>query len=420
MLDSAALQQLVEQQIQKEVTDRVTATLTQEWADRVEGNAVKFIQDRIVAKFANSEAMPELIAAVKSSVKELFVSGHIPGLGQYVDYDYIKKSVDDSTQSLVQQAIAELTIDPAWLEKIENSVNQIAGQRVLAKLSGTDIRPMVQQYVDSVVKSLNTNIFKGIESQSNKVELTILDDHVVVEKQFTAKDIEAVDSLTVKNLIVKGTVNTDNRSWNELSDTIGEKAFEKISDAWRESLIQQVRDSITQQGVDFKNIKVNGELLVDNDKLSSGITQSQLQSVGKLKSLTVVGDTSLSGTVNVSKNRVGINTDTPEMALSLWDEEVAVVAGKFKSNVGYIGTARKQGLVVGINKNPVVEIDEDGLTAIKQLQVGIHRISHASEVPGYAGTKGDIVFNATPTVDSPVFAWQCLGGYRWKVIKAVE
>jgi hypothetical protein len=420
MLDSAALQQLVEQQIQKEVTDRVTATLTQEWADRVEGNAVKFIQDRIVAKFANSEAMPELIAAVKSSVKELFVSGHIPGLGQYVDYDYIKKSVDDSTQSLVQQAIAELTIDPAWLEKIENSVNQIAGQRVLAKLSGTDIRPMVQQYVDSVVKSLNTNIFKGIESQSNKVELTILDDHVVVEKQFTAKDIEAVDSLTVKNLIVKGTVNTDNRSWNELSDTIGEKAFEKISDAWRESLIQQVRDSITQQGVDFKNIKVNGELLVDNDKLSSGITQSQLQSVGKLKSLTVVGDTSLSGTVNVSKNRVGINTDTPEMALSLWDEEVAVVAGKFKSNVGYIGTARKQGLVVGINKNPVVEIDEDGLTAIKQLQVGIHRISHANEVPGYAGTKGDIVFNATPTVDSPVFAWQCLGGYRWKVIKAVE
>lgn len=420
MLDSAALQQLVEQQIQKEVTDRVTATLTQEWADRVEGNAVKFIQDRIVAKFANSEAMPELIAAVKSSVKELFVSGHIPGLGQYVDYDYIKKSVDDSTQSLVQQAIAELTIDPAWLEKIENSVNQIAGQRVLAKLSGTDIRPMVQQYVDSVVKSLNTNIFKGIESQSDKVELTILDDHVVVEKQFTAKDIEAVDSLTVKNLIVKGTVNTDNRSWNELSDTIGEKAFEKISDAWRESLIQQVRDSITQQGVDFKNIKVNGELLVDNDKLSSGITQSQLQSVGKLKSLTVVGDTSLSGTVNVSKNRVGINTDTPEMALSLWDEEVAVVAGKFKSNVGYIGTARKQGLVVGINKNPVVEIDEDGLTAIKQLQVGIHRISHANEVPGYAGTKGDIVFNATPTVDSPVFAWQCLGGYRWKVIKAVE
>jgi hypothetical protein len=420
MLDSAALQQLVEQQIQKEVTDRVTATLTQEWADRVEGNAVKFIQDRIVAKFANSEAMPELIAAVKSSVKELFVSGHIPGLGQYVDYDYIKKSVDDSTQLLVQQAIAELTIDPAWLEKIENSVNQIAGQRVLAKLSGTDIRPMVQQYVDSVVKSLNTNIFKGIESQSDKVELTILDDHVVVEKQFTAKDIEAVDSLTVKNLIVKGTVNTDNRSWNELSDTIGEKAFEKISDAWRESLIQQVRDSITQQGVDFKNIKVNGELLVDNDKLSSGITQSQLQSVGKLKSLTVVGDTSLSGTVNVSKNRVGINTDTPEMALSLWDEEVAVVAGKFKSNVGYIGTARKQGLVVGINKNPVVEIDEDGLTAIKQLQVGIHRISHANEVPGYAGTKGDIVFNATPTVDSPVFAWQCLGGYRWKVIKAVE
>lgn len=420
MLDSAALQQLVEKQIQKEVTDKVTATLTQEWADRVEDNTVKFIQDRIVAKFANSAAMPELVAAVKSSVKELFASGHMPGLGQYVDYDYIKKSVDDSTQLLVQQAINELTIDPTWLEKIENSVNQTASQRVLARLNGTDIRPIVQQYVDSIVKSLNSEVFKGIQSRSDKVELTVLDDHVVVEKQFTAKDIEAVDSLTVKNLIVKGTVNTDNHSWNELSDTISEKAFEKISADWQQTLVQQVRDLITEHGIDFKNIKVDGELLVDGNRLSSGITESQLQSVGKLKSLTVSGNASLSGTMNVSKNRVGINTDTPEMALSLWDEEVAVVAGKFKSNVGYIGTARKQGLVVGINKTPVVEIDENGLTAIKQLQVGIHRISHASEVPGYSGTKGDIVFNSTPTVESSVFAWQCLGGYRWKVIKAVE
>lgn len=420
MLDPKALQQLVEQQVQQEVSQKITQALNEAWLKTVEDNAIKFIQDRIVAKFANSSALPELVEAVKTSVKDLFSTGQIPGLGQYVDYDYIKKSVDDSTQILIQQAMNELVIDPTWLEKVEKSVNQTASQRVLAKLSTTDIRPIVQQYVDSVVRSINTDVFRGIESQSKKVELTVLDDHVVVEKQFTANNIEAVESLTVKNLIVKGVVNTDNRSWDELADTIGNRAFEKTTAEWKEMLIQQVRDSITEQGVDFKNIKVDGELLVSDGKLSSGIQQSQLQSVGILKSLTVDGDTKLNNTMKIANKRVGINTDDPEMALSLWDEEVAVVAGKFKSNTGYIGTARKQGLIIGINKNPSIEISEAGLTAIKQLQVGIHRISHGNEVPGYSGTKGDIVFNAVPSIENPVFAWQCLGGFRWKVIKAVE
>lgn len=420
MLDTAAVQQLVQEQIKKEVSDRITESLNEAWLKSVEDRAIKFIQDRIVMEFANSGAMPELISAVKTSVRELFDSGHIPGLGNYVDYERLKSSVDERTQLLVNRAIDELTIDPVWLSKVETSVNQTASQKVLAKLSNTDIRPIVKEYIDDIVKSLNTNVLSSIQSQSEKLELTLLDDHVVVENQFTARDINAVNTLTVKNLVVKGTVNTDNESWNELAEVVSKKTFSVLNEQWRNELIQQVRDSITVQGIDFNNIKIDGELLVDNGRLSSGITDSNLTSVGTLKTLSVAGDTKLSNTVNISNRRVGINTEEPEMALSLWDEEVSVVAGKFKNNIGYIGTSRKQGLVIGINKTPSIEINDTGLTAIKQLQVGIHRISHGNEVPGYAGTKGDIVFNANPTVENPVFAWQCLGGYRWKLIKAIE
>lgn len=420
MLDTAALQQLVEQQIKQEVSTRISQALNEDWLKSVEKNAIEFIQNRIVMEFANSGALPELVAAVKTSVQELFSSGQIPELGQYVDYDLIKTTVNESTRLLIEKAIDELTLDPVWLTKVETSVSQAASQRALAKLSGTDIRPIVQQYVKEVVESINKTVFAGIQSQSKNIELTVLDNHVVVENQFTAKDIEAVNSLTVKNLVVKGAINTDNVSWNELANTIGEKAFEKINAKWKETLIEQVRDSITAQGVDFKNVKINGEFLIADGRLSSGVKESSLQSVGTLKSLTVSGDTRLSNTINISNKRVGINTEDPEMALSLWDEEVSVVAGKFKNNIAYVGTSRKQGLVIGINKTPTIEINDTGLTAIKQLQVGLHRISHGNEVPGYAGTKGDIVFNANPTVENPVFAWQCLGGYRWKLIRAVE
>lgn len=420
MLDNKALQQLVEQQVKTEVADKIQQIMSEEWLKTVEADAIKFIQDRIVAKFANSEAMPELIDAVKTSVKDLFHSGKIPGLSQYIDYGFITRTVNDSTQDLIKQAIAELTLDPVWLEKIQTVVDQHATQRVLASLSGTDIRPIIKHSVDEVVASLNATIFKGIQTDSESVELTVLDDHVVVENNFTAKDISAVNSLTVKDLVVKGSINTDNRAWQELANTLGQRAFEKLDAKWKESLIAQVKDAITDQGIDFNKVKIDGDLLVDNGRLASTITQSNLRSVGTLSSLTVLGETSLNETVSVVKKRMGINTPEPDMALSIWDEEVTISAGKFKSQTGFVGTTRKQALAIGVNKTPAIEINDVGLTAIKQLQVGIHKFSHGNEVPNYSGTKGDIVFNANPSIENPVFAWQCLGGFKWKVIRAVE
>lgn len=420
MLDSNALEKLVEQQIKVEVAEKIQQIMSEQWLNAVEADAIKFIQDRIVAKFSNSEAMPELVEAVKTSVKDLFHSGKIPGLSQYIDYDFITRTVNDTTQDLIKQAISDLTLDSVWLEKIQTVVDQHATQRVLASLSSTDIRPIIKQAIEETVSNLNTSIFKGIQSNSESVELTVLDDHVVVENNFTAKDISAVNSLTVKDLVVKGSINTDNNSWHELENTLSERTFEKLNDKWKESLISQVKDAVTEQGIDFNKVKISGELLVDSGKLASTITESNLRSVGTLSKLKVTGDTSLGDTMSVAKRRVGINTPDPDMALSVWDEEVTISAGKFKTQTGFIGTTRKQALAIGVNKTPAIEINDSGLTAIKQLQVGVHRFSHGNEVPNYSGTKGDIVFNANPTVDNSVFAWQCLGGFKWKLIKAVE
>lgn len=420
MLDTTALQQLVEQQVKKEVADRVAQSLNEAWLKTVETDAIKFIQDRIVAKFANSEAMPELINAVKSSVTELFHSGKIPGLAQYIDYGFITQSINHTTQDLVKQSVNELTLDPVWLEKIETVINQQVVQKTIAGLSSIDLRVIIKQSVDEAVNSLKTTIFKSIQSQSEAVELTVLDQHVVVENNLTAKDITAVNSVVVKDLVVKGSINTDNQSWTALANKISDQTFNKLNEDWKTALVAQVKDAISGQGIDFSNVKVDGVSLIDNGKLSSSIVDSNLRSIGTLQKLNVSGTASLNDTVTVNKHRVGINTQEPDMALSLWDEEITISVGKLKSQTGFVGTTRKQGLAIGVNKTPAIEISDEGLTAIKKLQVGLHRISHGTEVPNYSGTKGDIVFNATPTIDNTVFAWQCLGGFKWKVIRAVQ
>jgi len=165
---------------------------------------------------------------------------------------------------------------------------------------------------------------------------------------------------------------------------------------------------------------VGGQKVIDGNQLTGTVTESKLKSVGILKTLTVNGEARFNNnTVTVLNRRLGVNTDTPEKALSVWDEEVSVVIGKHKTNQAYVGTNRDQALVLGVNREPQLEIATDGLTTIKKLRVGLHKISHDTQVPGWSGTRGDLVFNTSPGADR-VFAWVCLGAHRWQTLKSAE
>jgi len=258
----------------------------------------------------------------------------------------------------------------------------------------------------------------GIKDQATQTQLTIMDDHTVFENNLTARDLTIANSAQIQNLVVTGSINTDNYAWDSLSADIAEKTFARVTGAWQKELIQQVSEHIKTNGIEFGQVTIGGELLISDDRLSNTIKETSIQSTGPLRSLQVLGGTSLNETLTVNRKRVGVNTEEPEMALSIWDEEVAINIGKHKEKTAYIGTSRTQGIAFGTNRTAHVEITADGLTQIKKLQVGLHRISHDTQVPGYSGTKGDIVFNANPTTN--VFAWVCLGAYKWQPLKSAE
>ena len=192
-----------------------------------------------------------------------------------------------------------------------------------------------------------------------------------------------------------------------------------MTEDWTSGLVQQVTEQIQQNGIEFDQVTVGGQKLIDGNSLSNTITETNIQSVGPLKKLMVSGEAHINETFTVVNRRVGVNTVEPEMALSVWDEEVSVVIGKNKAKQAYVGTNREQGIAIGVNRTPQIEIDTDGLTRIKKLQVGVHRIAHDVKVPGWSGTRGDIVFNANPA-DDAVFAWVCLGAFKWKPLRSVE
>jgi hypothetical protein len=345
--------------------------------------------------------------------------------GITVDPNLVQRLVEQAVETNINKLVDQICADPDWTARVERLINQATVQETMSRLSAIDIGPTIKQRVDERMAVFTDSLLKnftstGILDQSTKRELTVMDDVVVVENCLTANSIEAVDSVRVQNLVVTGSINTDNESWSALASDISQKTLDQLTAEWNKDLVDQVVKQIQNHGIDFEEVRINGEKVIDGNQLNRVVTESNLQSVGTLKTLTVHGEAKFNNdTLNVLNKRLGVNTDSPEKALSVWDEEVSVVIGKHKLNQAYIGTNREQGVVIGVNREPQIEINIDGLTKIKQLQVGLHKISHSTQVPGWSGTRGDMVFNASPGADR-VFAWVCLGSYNWQVLKSAE
>lgn len=353
---------------------------------------------------------------------------NVESLTQTIE-EQIKLSVDSSVQVHVANIIQQLALDSKWISKIETLVNQNYIQKFSDKLHTLDVDDLVVKHLDSAIDRWQDRLkqdFKthGIADYATSRQLTVMDDAVVVEKGIGSRsllveqDATINGSLVVQNLAVKGTVNTDNRAWQDLARSMSDITMQRLTDEWRAQLVEQVIDLAKTKGIEFDQVMIEGKPIVDGSTLNSCITESSLTQVGELETLVVKGTTQLSNTVTVKNKRLGINTEDPEMAFSVWDEEVSLIAGKLSKQQGYLGTARLQNLAIGVNRIPQIELDADGTTTIKKLRLERHRISFGTQVPNYSGTRGDIVFNSDPKPDS-AFAWQCLGGLRWQVIKGV-
>ena len=337
-------------------------------------------------------------------------------------------AIDNAIQDLVNKTIDSLVLDPAWVAKIESIVNQSYAQRFARHISTVDIESMVVKYLEEGVdrwqeKLKNNFKTNGITDDSASCQLTVMDGVVVIENSAVARNLTVIEdsdmqgTLTVKNLVVKGAINTDNRSWRDLSNHIVDITLERVNEQWREDLIKEVVVLAKTQGINFNEVLINDKPLIVDNTLNSSITQTNIEKTGVLKDLTVLGEACFNdNTVSVLNRRVGINTRTPEMALGLWDDEVSVLIGKLSQNNAFVGTGRGQSLSLGTNRIPHLEINTDGLVTVKKLQIDRFQIGHATSVPGHSGTKGDLLINSDFKQDQP-FAWICLGGFRWQPLK---
>lgn len=430
MIESKNMEDFVQDQIRSAVDHFVSSVITDEaWMQALEQRIIRHVQDRISARFANIETVPDLVSAVKTSVRDLMTQGHVPGIDRYVDQLTITQTIDRAVEQQIARSIDLLAADPAWITKMETVINQNYMRRVSEWISTRDIDSMVASLIDASVDRWQDRLKKdfvtrGIHDGADDMELTLTPGEVRVTNKlscndFIANSAEVQGVLSVQDLVLRGTINTDNHSWNELSNHIAQDTLALITDQWRRDIVDGVLEAAKTSGIEFQDVIVRGLPLIENGSLNPAIRHSQLESLGTLARLSVSGEVDLTATVHVRNRRVGINTLDPEMALSVWDEEVSLVAGKFKQHHAFLGTSRSHNISFGVNRKPYLEIDTDGLVTVKNFRIDRHRISFATQVPGYSGTRGDIVFNSDPNDNQP-FAWVCLGAFRWKPLTSAS
>jgi len=404
LIDQNAIAALVQQQITEAVKAQISLLLADPtWVDRMEKRAVDVLANKIEARFARLNEDPELSQAVHSGIRSLFEHGFVPDISRYVDSKKFQQSVDSGVQIAVTDVIANLSLDPVWLTRVETMVNQQMHVKVNKYISEIRIEQTVADAFDGALDrwlernpGIRTN---GMDDQAQQTELTVMDGTVVVEGELAASRVSIVNdaviqgNLTVGDLDITGGIKVTEPAWNQISARAADMALDNLTEEWRQNLVNDIANQIKSRGINLNQVLINDQPLVTDGGLNPAIQHSNLQTVGTLKELSVA------------------------TAISVGGDAAPVVIGP-KDGVAWIGSSTKP-LVLGTAEQPQITMDVDGVTAINQLKIGDLRVGFAAQVPGYRGQRGDIVFNSAPAPGAP-FAWQCLGAFNWQTIKGAS
>ena len=409
MLDNKALAKLVDEEVKRTVQLEVSSALNNtEWLGGLESKIITHVQDRITARFSNIQTVPDLVETVKSSVNKLFEEGFVPDIEHMVDNVLLVQAVDHAIEKLISKTVDDLVFDKKWIEKIHNQIARDAGDRIRKGLQQEDVYGILRNVVLENTSLIHEDLDRELVIENG---IVVVQKHLAAETLNTDSDVNVGGALVVEgDLAVKGRISLSNPSFKELSEVIEANAIDALKKDFINETSNNIREQI-QDGLNVKNILVRGESLVDNDTLSSSITKTSIVQVGTLNSLNVGTE------LHVNNKRVGINTNAPRSALSVWDSEIEIDIGKRSQNIAQIGTSKAHDLSIITNNKEQMKIDKDGLVSVNKLRIGRNRISTHNETPGWSGSKGDIVFNYNFKPGDP-FAWICLGAFRWQELKS--
>ena len=282
----------------------------------------------------------------------------------------------------------------------------IAGEAINPKgleLTGNNIK-------GGIIKNFSSD---GIEDKSSSVQMTLLDQGVVIENKIISLGLEVKGQTVIEgDLHIKGNVPMTNDFFQRIITNTVDATRASIGADLFEGYSHSIFERISLEGLDLSKIKLNGESIIDGNKLTYGITDTNITKLGMVRDFQTAGETFLSQTLYIGDKRVGVNTIEPGHAFTVWDQEIELGISKRERDVAWLGTPREQTLVLSANKKDNLVLNKDGSITVNKLFLGAVEIGTDTGTPKDAAPKGSVRFNSNPGPGAPA-GWVSLGGGAW-------
>lgn len=414
---------------------------------------IKSLTDNFLSSIVQA-VQEQALSAVEEKIKSLDIAQML----QDIVADRIIPEISDSLKSkidsnieaqLAQSNMIDLiteSINNTVIPRVEDTARERIGAELLHRINNTDVSDLIRQQaaltIQDVVRSFNfpdqsiparavdishlkirgENILggliqnfesTGIQDQASQCQVTILDQGTVFENRLFAAGLEVAGGTSLKGtLSIEGDVDRASPGIKKLVELVAEDFEKKYDQGTYDQYCNRVFEQITLEGIESSIVLHGGQAIAADGVLAGNITKSNLQKVGALRELQVIGETLLDESLYVSGGRVGINTIEPEHTFEIWDQEVQIVAGKKQQDTAVLGTVRAQNLVLTSNGKDQLVLNSDGSVTIKNLVIGRTNHSSSYRMPTDNRPPGHIVWNENPIIGGSA-GWISLGGARW-------
>ena len=400
---SAELRQQVSAEVVKTLASTELTTIVNELVSK----QVQARLDKFDFAGTGEQEVKQAFKQITDQVNKNLASNTGKQITDWVNQKLAGVNIREAVESVVQTAIGENLKGSTFPEQsIPHTSINFKG----VKLTGDSIEGGI------ITRFAST----GIDDLSSRVQMTLMDTAVAFESGLYSPKAEIAGNLTVKgSVIFYGEMDNTTPGFKKLVKDTSQAVREELNQELFNGFSQTVFDKIQSEGLDLDKITQNGKEVINGAQLGYHIVDSNLRRVGVLEDLQTTGETLLVDTLYVQQGRIGINTMEPSHPLSVWDQEVEIVATKYTQDTGFIGTARNQTLIVGSNNKQNLTLLPDGSVEVEVISVGPVLMTSGNKVPNYEGRAGHIVWNDTPSIGS-VIGWVCIGGARWAPFGRIE
>jgi hypothetical protein len=253
----------------------------------------------------------------------------------------------------------------------------------------------------------------GIQDLSDNVQLTLLNEAVVIENNVITLGMQVKGTTVLEgDVVIHGNVPPESQFYASLVTNAVDGVKRSMNQEFFGDYASVIFDRIREEGLDLARITLNGTEVINGNKLNYGITDTNITRVGMLKDLQTQGESYLSEVLYAGKNKIGINTLEPAYSLTVWDQEIEVGIGKRSRDIGWIGTSRRQDLILSANNQDNLILKQDGSVEVQKLQVNKVNLISSNGTPSTAEPKGTVAFNENPAPGQPI-GWVSLGNGAW-------